>query len=221
MLKYFLSFLFEIPVEKKSSSVNSFLEVSFHRGNYKLSTENAIYSFGTEYKVFADAFRKLNVYSKKIKKVLSLGFGIGSIPIILNKNPQGFKNLEGLKITGVEIDAVIIDLAKKYLDKNILGKTTFVCEDAFEFVKSYNGVFDLITIDIFIDSEVPEKFEQIDFLENTKKLLAENGILFYNRLAMSKEQEKKSMDFFNNNFKNIFPKGELLRLNKNLLLVAK
>lgn len=214
-LQNLLSFFYELPIEKKSSSINPSLEVTYHKGNYKLATRNAIYSFGTQYTVFADAFRILKIPSRNIPTVLCLGFGLGSIPVIIEK-----KNSNSVQhYVGVEIDPVIIELAKKYLNKNILQKTEIICSDAFNFINNCERHFDLIAVDIFVDDEVPEKFEQKEFLVKVKDLLSENGILLYNRIAGKKFQKKKSMDFFNKEFKGIFSSSRMLQLNKNIMLV--
>ena len=103
-----LSYFYEIPIEKLHSQYSGNLEVSFHRGEWKLSTDQAIYSFGKHYTSYKIAFNKLHIQDFNIKKVLILGVGLGSVVRLLDRQ----KSIES--IVAVDIDPVIIELAKKY-----------------------------------------------------------------------------------------------------------
>ena len=106
--KRFLSYLFEIHIESTSSEYNPHLYVSLQKGRYQLSTANAVYSFEDLYDNFSDAFKEIDLDRLNIQNVLILGFGLGSIPIILEQN---FK--KKYHYTGVEIDEEVLYLAKK------------------------------------------------------------------------------------------------------------
>ena len=84
--KKILSYFFEFHIESAPSEINPHLYVSLNRGRYQLSTANAIYSFEDLYDNFFDAFKKVNLDQYPIKNVLVLGLGLGSIPLMLEKN---------------------------------------------------------------------------------------------------------------------------------------
>jgi predicted membrane-bound spermidine synthase len=87
--------------------------VALSHGQYKLSTQNAIYSYGKKYTSFDKAFNAIDIQQQKVESVLVLGFGLGSVVDLLENHPS-IK-----KIIAVDADEVIIDLAKKYLQSGL------------------------------------------------------------------------------------------------------
>ena len=83
--KIWLSYFTEIVLERGSSDPNEDLQLGLKKGRYCLSTPNAIYSFGDLYDNFSKSFQQLDIVEKNIKDVLVLGFGLGSIPFMLEK----------------------------------------------------------------------------------------------------------------------------------------
>ncbi len=210
----FLSYLIGIPLETKTSKWSENISLSLKRNSLELSTENAVYSYGRYYYAFSEAFKKLNIKKYEIKDVLILGLGMGSIIEILEEY------FSELSFIGVEKDSAIIELFNKY----ILPKKTFninICEDdAFEFVKNNKNRFDLINIDIFIDDVIPHPFHDISFLENTKKLLTNNGIVLFNRLDTKAAYRKFNKEYWDTKFLTVFPKSQSLKIKGNLILVG-
>ncbi len=207
-----MSFLWEQPVEITGSAHNPLLEVTYAQGRLKLSTGNAVYSFEDNYVAFREGLRLAEIEKLTIKDCLILGYGMGSIPVILEKL---FKLTPSY--TGVELDETIVELARKYYHERS-EHINFQVEDAYEWVRSENGVYDLICIDLFIDNEVPEKFEQEEFLLNVKGLLKEGGMLLFNRMALGHEQLEKANHFYNNSFSKLFDGSRMLRVRNNRLL---
>lgn len=221
MLKKLLSYFNEFPLEQSESKINPHLSLTYHHGNYKLSTPRAIYSYGTKYHIFSEAFRLLKIEDFNIQQVLMFGFGMGSIPVILARNKKKYH------FTGVEIDPVIINWAKKYLPDEILKNIDLIGADAEDFVYNFSKFskavqvekFDLIAIDLFVDDEVPEKFEKKEFLKKLSGFLNDNGIILYNRFADNRFQSKKTEDYFNDIFKVVFSDAKMLKINLNRMLV--
>ena len=207
---FILSYFAEIPVEKAKSPQNPVLEVAVKKGKIKLNTLNATYSFEDNYSVYTEAFKKLKMEMRDVKKVLILGYGLGSIPYILVK-----KHRISPHFTAVEYDNTIIDLASRW---GFTRNSMIINEDAYEFVKDCEEQYDLICSDIFIDDQIPGKFEQLEYLQNLKKLLAPNGQLLYNRLAMNQVYQKRSVEFFQEKFKKIFPVSIMIPTSYNLVL---
>lgn len=212
--KRLLSHLFEIHIESTSSDFNPHLYVSLYKGRYQLSTANAIYSFEDLYKNFSAAFQEIDLNRLAIQHVLILGFGLGSIPIILE---QQFD--KKYHYTGIEIDEEVLYLANKYALPGIASGIELVCADATHFVKQSTIKYDMITVDLFQDDIIPEQFEQLDFLKNIKSLLAPDGILLYNRLAHNNDDIKQSKSFYKNAFKEIYEKGTYIEVNDNYMLL--
>ena len=107
--KRLVSYFFEIHIESTSSEFNPHLYVSLYKGRYQLSTANAIYSFEDLYDNFSEAFEEIDLDRLAIQNVLILGFGLGSIPILLE---QHFN--KEYHYTGIEIDEIVRICANQF-----------------------------------------------------------------------------------------------------------
>jgi len=212
--KKWLSYLWEIPVERVSSSYNEVLSVHLKNGRYQLCTANAIYSYDDLYDNFTRAFRKLNIEQRNIEEVLLLGLGLGSIPYTLEETFQ-----QHYHYTAVEIDEAVIELAHRYTLQFLQSGIDIVAADAQAFIAQTTRTFDLICMDIFQDDEIPENFEELAFLEQIKECLRPDGWLLYNRLSLTKEDEEKSRTFFEQTFRKVFPQATYLDVNTNWVLL--
>lgn len=210
-----LSYFYEIPIEKTQSKYSGNLEVSLHRGEWKLSTTHAIYSFGKHYTSYRIAFEKLNIEDFDIKNVLILGIGLGSVVRLLDNQ----KSIES--IVAIDIDPIVIQLAKKYwpeISNKI--KTTFYSEDALQWLKKNQKAqkFDLIISDIFIDIETPENVATQEYLSLLSPILNENGILIYSRLNY-KDYNKEENQKFEKTFFNVFPSSFIIPAQYNKMYI--
>ena len=211
--KKWLSYLTEFHIEDAPSEHNPQLHLCLSNGRYQLCTENAIYSYGDLYDNFAEAFTQLDLKNRRIKKVLILGFGLASIPIILEKMGYHYE------YTAVEIDEQVIYLASKYELPHLESPVQIICADAFTWVSMTEEKFDMIAVDVFLDDVIPDRFMQANFLKNTKQLLTEKGLLLYNCLANTEKDKTDSQQFFKDIFLPVFPEGQALEVHENLMLV--
>ncbi len=212
--KRWLSYLFEIHIESTSSTHNPHLYVSLVNGRYQLSTANAIYSYEDLYDNFSAAFKKIDLDRLNIRNVLILGFGLGSIPIILE---QLFK--KKYHYTGVEIDEEVIYLFNKYALPDLQSSFELISADALAFVDQNSEQYDMIAVDIFQDDIIPDTFQQKDFLKKVEYLLKPGGALLYNRLAHTDDDLEKSQAFYDNVFSRVFEKSRFLEVNGNWMLL--
>ena len=212
--KRLLSHFFEFHIESAPSEHNPHLYVSLSRGRYQLCTQNAIYSYGDLYDNFLQAFQQINLDAIPIQKVLVLGFGLGSIPIILE---QQFK--KKYHYAAIEIDESVIYLASKYALPEIKSSVELLTADAEAFVAQCTQSFDLITMDIFLDDIIPGKFETSDFLYRLKSLLTPQGLLMYNRLTFNEKDIQSTRKFYEQVFQNVFPQATYLDVHGNWMLL--
>ena len=157
--KKLLSHVFELHIESTSSEYNPHLYVSLREGRYQLCTANAIYSFEDLYDNFSAAFKQLDLDKISGKNVLLLGFGLASVPIILEK--QFHKKYH---YTGIEIDEEVIYLANKYAMDELVSSFNLICADAYHFVMQCEEQFDLVIMDVFFDDVIPEQLKVNFFL---------------------------------------------------------
>jgi len=211
--KRLLSYLFELHVESTSSEHNPHLYVSLKNGRYQLSTANAIYSYGDLYDNFSGAFQQLNLEQRAIKNVLILGFGLGSIPVILEKMKLQYN------YTAVEIDEEVVYLASKYVVPDLQSKLDIICADAFIFMALNKNKYDMIAVDLFLDDIIPDKFQQTDFLHYLQEALSPSGLLLYNRLNYTEADCEVNKVFYENMFKRVFDGGRYLEVKGNWMLV--
>ena len=208
-----LSQIKDIHFETASSEYNEVLHVVLSKGRFQLLTNNAIYSYGDLYTNYKRAFDKVNLKELDIENVLILGFGMGSIPYMIEHLHQ-----KKLHYTAVEIDETVIYLAHKYVTQYLESPIEVIEADAFAYVMQAQGQFDLICMDVFIDDQVPLTFERLDFLEQLKSLLGENGILMFNRLYLTKTDRRSTRSYYENTFLKVFEDGDFMDVGGNWIM---
>jgi spermidine synthase len=214
--KRFLSYFYTFCLEDTHSNINPHLQVFLKQGRYQLCTDHAVYSYGDLYDNFTRAFDVLKLEEIDVRKVLVLGFGMGSIPIILEKLFE-----KDYEYTGIEIDKKVIELAHKYVLPEVKSKINLVCADAYQFVMGCKEKFDLIAVDVFLDDMIPASFEKDDFLARLATLLSPEGIVVYNRLSQNKKDIALNDAFYNDHFKNCFPDADILIMEGNSMLLSR
>ncbi len=194
-LKKILSYLWPIT-RRYSSKINGLLEVTYIDGKKVLDSKNANYSYGQLQKVLEFGVEKIDLNG--VKNILLLGMGGGSIVRSLREK---FK-YTGL-IIAVEIDPKVIEIAKEEFGIVESPNQSIVQEDAFIYVKNSNEAFQLIIIDLFIDSEVPTIFFEQEFCRNVADCIDLNGFLIFNLGMGLKENSgiiRKVMSYFGDEF---------------------
>ena len=212
--KRWLSYLFEMHIESAPSEINPHLYVSLKNGRLQLCTANAIYSYEDLYDNFTKTFHRFKKGFEIGEEVLILGFGLGSVPLIMERMFE-----RSFQFTGIEVDESVIYLANKYALPNLESPVQLITANAFAYVYQTTQKFDLIAMDVFLDDVIPEDFETTDFLEALKSLLKPNGVLLYNRLALEKQDMEKTLAFFENEFKTVFENGHYIDVEGNWMLM--
>jgi ubiquinone/menaquinone biosynthesis C-methylase UbiE len=211
-----LSYFTDLTLEESFKSAhNPFLKVVLRRGRFQLCTENAIYSYGDLYDNFSKTFDKLDFEALNIQKVLVLGLGLGSIPLMLEKT---FK--KKFSYTAVEIDAEVLRLAHAYGMNNLQSPISFHHADAQTFCSFSEETFDLICMDVFIDDVVPTELEKEAFLLDLRRLLSPNGVVLFNKLSLLEKDKHQAASFFHNHFRRVFPEATSLDVGGNHILIS-
>ncbi len=214
--KYWLSYLYDIHIESRESEINDFLNLVLSKGRLQLYTENAIYSFEDLYDNFFSTFKQFNFdLLPKEAEVLILGYGMGSIPVMLEKKFHRKYNF-----TGIELDEEIIDLANRYIIPKLSSPHQIIFGDAQNFIQITEEKYDLIIIDLFINDIIPTQFEKKPFLELLPDRLNENGVILFNRLANDSFTKKQAKIFLSEIFKPIFNKADRLIIDDNWIIFS-
>lgn len=167
-----LSYIFPITRTIKSNYSGT-LEITWFNGKKYLNTKNANYSYGSLQKILKTGLQKINL--SKCKNILLLGLGGGSvIETLLND----FKYKD--HITALDIDPVIIEISQKEFNISETENLKIICDDAIHYMNNNSEVFDLIIIDIFIDTEVPSPFLKTSFWNQIVKANSSKGSILFN-----------------------------------------
>jgi len=208
------SYLGKRVVESRSSAHNPWLEVVYDRGRCVLNSRSVNYSFGSLHRVFEEAFAKLHLEQRKLREVLLLGCGAGSVVEILRKQYS-----QQCAITAIEIDPVVIELARRHFMIDRVPGLEIVCADAGEYVAMARKKFDLVVIDLFIDDRVPPAFRSREFLQRARRLLAKGGLVVFNAIDDSPDT-KLEADELKSSFAITFPSHGCLDLSGNRVYFA-
>ncbi len=213
------SYLSEILLETASSPHNGYLEVTLHKGRLRLNTENITYSYEDLYVNYALAFEQLGIRRRRLRQVLLLGFGLGSVAVMLQK-----KFGQQAHYVGIDIDEVVLQLAQKYLPSALLSHIELHCANAALWVQQHrppSGGYDLIAVDVFIDRHTPDDCCSPKFLQETALLLSpQGGQLVYNALADTDEQKQMAQRFYDTVFNPIFADAFTITTPANLMLIS-
>ena len=193
MLKKILSFLIPINIYKRKSSISDSLEVTWINGEMVLDSKNTNYSYGSLQRILRKGLKVIGFETiYKMESILILGVAGGSVIKTL-VNEIKYKG----KITGVEIDSEIIEIANTYFKLNEIPNLTIVIDDAFEFVLKTNETFDLIIIDIFQDTNMPNFLFEKFFIDRINLLMKFNGYLLFNTMIMKNSDNLRNIRFIN------------------------
>lgn len=171
-MKKSLSYLW--PFTKTfDSQYSGKLEVTWINGRKVLDSAHANYSYGPLQKVMDLGLAE--VRAERGANVLLLGLGGGSVIPLLRKK-YGYYG----RITAVELDAAIIDIAKNEFSIEDHQPLELICADAENFAEQDSRQYGLILIDLFIDLQVPQQFFSRSFWQNISRLLAQDGKVLFN-----------------------------------------
>jgi spermidine synthase len=209
MIKRVLSFLLPIKIHQKKSVYSKNLEVTWNNGHLVLDSENTNYSFGSLQRVLKKGLKYIGYERiQNFHSILVLGVAGGSVIETLKKEVK----FEG-KITGVEIDAAVIELARKYFGLGNYNNVSIVNDDAFEFVLKTKEKYDLIIIDIFQDTTMPNFLFEDFFINRINFLLNVNGFILFNTMILDYQDRRRNVDYknkFDSNYSvRLYPKIEV------------
>lgn len=191
MINKILSYLIPINIHTEKSTLNKSIEVTWTNGELVMDSENTNYSYGSLQRILRFGlkhigFDKINA----MENVLVLGVAGGSVIKTLVDEIK----FSG-KITGVEIEPEIIELANKYFKLDEIPQLEIVIDDAFEFVLKTKEKYDLIIIDIFQDTHMPNFLFESFFINRICFLLKSKGFVLFNTMLLDEKQNLRNSKF--------------------------
>ena len=188
MIRKLFSYFIPINIYQKNSAVSKTLELTWNNGELVLDSKSTNYSYGSLQRILRKGLKYIGFERiLNFENILVLGVAGGSVIKTLVDEIK-FKG----KITGVEIDATVIDIANRYFELDKIQNLEIVIDDAFEFVLKTKLKYDLIIIDIFEDTSMPNFLFQDFFIDRINSLLNLNGFILFNTMVINKKQEERN-----------------------------
>lgn len=218
--KKYLSYLNVINEKKYESTYNGTLEINWVNGKKILDTENTNYSYGNLGKVLHKALKHTKSdFKSKNSEILVLGLGGGDV---VKQLRDDFKS--EAKITAIEIDSIMIEIAMNEFDVLPNQKLEILKEDAEIFLKYTKKTFDLIIVDLFHDINIPSFVFKQSFIQAIFNALPLNGSVIFNTFILEDEHEIRNNLFVRSletkfelqSFKNLYGHNHLIVAQKNI-----
>jgi spermidine synthase len=166
-------------LEELDSPVNGKLKVVQSLGwGISIQADNLTQSGGVLKDVWGTVLKKVSEGKKEVRNSLILGLGAGSAAKLVKRYWQD------AKVTGVEIDPLMIDLGMKYLGLSG-AEVDIKITDAYKFCKdkvNTGDKYDLILNDIYVGSTIPSQFEEDKYVTNVRELMVPEALAIFNRL---------------------------------------
>jgi spermidine synthase len=193
MLKKLFSYFIPINVFQQKSNISQTLEVTWINGELVLDSKNTNYSYGSLQRILRKGLKFIGFERiKTMDHILVLGVAGGSvIKTLVNEI-----NFEG-KITGVEIDNSVITIANEYFHLDQIKNLEIIIDDAFEFVLKTKKKYDVVIIDVFQDTKMPNFLFETFFINRICYLLQPKGFILFNTMILNEKQKQLNLDFFN------------------------
>lgn len=206
--------------EEIKSKFNGDIKVvrSLGFGTY-IQAEGLTQSGGIVETIWKQTLKRINnlkldsITSCAINNCLILGLGGGTVAKLIRKK------WSDAKITGVDIDPVMIELGKKYLGLDKLNVEIKI-DDALQYTKykTPDIKYDLVIVDLYNGDKYPEKFETENYIHLVRSLLSRSGVAVFNRLYYGDKRPQAVK--FGNKLKKIFSNVEWFYPEANLMFIC-
>ena len=198
-------------LEKRVSGVNGRVVVAKSLGlGIYIQVMGLTQSGGIVTRIWKQTLKNIKKLKPDVKNSLILGLGGGTAAgVIKNLWPEA-------NVTGVEIDPVMVELGRKYLD---LSVDKLYIGDGQRAVARVKLSYDLILVDCYLGDKFPEKFEELSFLKKILKILKPAGIAVFNRLYYG--DKRKEAYKFGEKLKKVFPEIEYFYPDANVMFICR
>lgn len=142
-----------------------------------------------EKKVWGRVVDVLKENEPELKNILVLGLGGATMQHLISKA------FPGIQITSVELDPVMVDVAKKYFDIDAIPNHKIVVADACAVIvepEKYgltSQSFQAIVVDIYTGEKYPELGKSGNFMSALVKMALPGGLIIFNRIYLESHQD--------------------------------
>lgn len=179
-------------VDSEFNGKISVIEVGSTR---KLSVDGVVQSVNWDSpnasrQVWGRLVENLHEQLPELKTALVLGLGGGSMHHLMAQK------FPGIHITSVEIDKVIVEVAKKYFKLDDIPNHRVIVADALKVIavpEEYgiaNNSMQAVIVDIFCGQKYPDLGASGNFFACVKNLVVPGGLVVFNRIYLEHHQEQ-------------------------------
>ena len=111
------------------------------------------------------------------KRVLVLGLGGGAV------TKRWWRDYPEMTIDSVEIDPVVVDVARRYFGLPDDPRLEVFTTDARRFVQTTDRTYDIVIVDAYYADSLPFHLTTTEFLQEVKARLAPDGVLAFNVIS--------------------------------------
>jgi len=203
-------------LDEKKSKFNGKIRVvrSLGMGTY-IQANGLTQSGGIVESIWKSTLKKINLHGFRISNSLILGIGGGTLARLI------VKYFPGAKITGVDIDPLMVELGEKYLGLET-DNLQINIGDAYDFLFKNNSKsvkYDFIAIDLYNGDSYPEKFKTEKFISLVENSLTKGGVAIFNRLYYGDKRPETVK--FGKTLEKIFPKVTWVYPEANLMFICR
>jgi spermidine synthase len=169
---------------------------------------------------YIDYFHMPWLWNSNITNVLMIGLGGGSVQRLVERySPQ-------VMIETVEIDPVVVDVARDYFQFNESPNQKVHVEDGRVFLRRSSAKYGAIIMDAYVHhrygSAVPYHLATKEFFELARDHLTTNGVVAYNVISMTRNTQADLLGSIYKTLKAVFPQVYMFaaQTSQNMVLVA-
>ena len=179
-----LSYVWPVTIKTYHSEKSGKLYIRYFLGKKVLDCQHTNYSYGGLQTVLKRALELLP-FKNNTGEILILGVGAGSVIETIRTK---FKS--NSKITGVEWDEKILEIAKNEFGLVENENTRLVHNDAIHFLENNKQGFDLIIVDLFIADTIPATALSDVFIQRLCESILPGGQLIFNTIPETLSSDK-------------------------------
>ena len=169
---------------------------------------------------YTEYFHLAWLWNPQLTNVLMIGLGGGSAQ-------RAFEHYyPGVKLETVEIDPMVVQVAKDYFNFKESGKQQVHVEDGRVFLRRSTARYDLILLDAYVGgrygSSIPQHLATQEFFKLVREHLTPNGVAAYNVIGTTSGWHADIVGAIYRTLKTVFPQVYLFpaRGSQNVVLLA-
>jgi spermidine synthase len=154
--------------------------------------------FSTVYS-YTDLFSLATLYRPSTDSMLFLGLGGGSAP------KRMWRDFPELQIDVVELDPVVVDVARRYFAVPDDPRLSIENEDGRLFLAKTDRRWDAIAIDVFYEDGIPFHMSTFEFLELVRERLEPGGVVLMNVIGSISDSGSELFRALYRTYRAVFP----------------